>query len=164
MMISHAHKALIFSCATAMNKGRHAQGKKRKTEESKHTKTSLICLNIFGAPHHPQWFPVLKWCILFSKLQTWDSEEGIFTMRSHSKHIILCLFLMCGFFPEERPTLCAFVFWDSMVAEPSWDSFQGICYLPTLCELPCQSAGHFVYRIQVKFCDLKFSHEFGFSA
>lgn len=36
--ISHAHKALVFFCTTAINKGLHAQQKKTKMEESKHIK------------------------------------------------------------------------------------------------------------------------------
>lgn len=88
-------------------------GEENKNGGVKTYETSLICLNIFWAPHHPQWFPVVKWGILFSKLQTWDSKEGIFTTRSHSKHIILCLFLMCGFCQKKDP-LCLLLYFRTL--------------------------------------------------
>ena len=103
--ISHAHKALVFSCAIAINKGWHAQERKRKTEESKHTKRASFVWTYFGPLIIPS--GSLFWsdafCFQNYKLEI---QKKAFLLWGHIPSILSYVYFLWAAFSQKKDPLC----------------------------------------------------------
>lgn len=107
--ISHAHKALVFSHATAINKGLHVQEKETKMK----SQNILNKINLFEHILMPLIIPsgFLLWndafCFQNCKLEIKRRHSYYeVTFQEYYHMPISYVWLL----PEERPTLCVFIF------------------------------------------------------